>query len=147
MADVDSLDTSVWRRLLGRRRSRVLLGLVVLGLAIRIALPAIIRRVVVEQADLALLGRIELDDVDLALLTGGFTLHGLRVFATEAAPTVPAPAPSPTTATGAPASDAAPVAGEGSPGPAEYERPGHVAEDVVDAIAKWILSGKTIQTP
>ncbi|HEY2388823.1 MAG TPA: DUF748 domain-containing protein [Candidatus Binatia bacterium] len=89
-------------RLLARRRNQILLALVVLVIAVRVALPHVIRRVAVSQADAALVGRIELDDVDLALLTGGITLHGLRVFATEA-PHDPQPA-------------AAPAAGEGAPG-------------------------------
>ncbi len=82
-------------RLLGGRRRRILLALAVLLIAFRAALPEIVRRVAIRQADQALAGRIELDDVDLALVTGGITLHGLRVFANESA--------------------AAPVAGEKSP--------------------------------
>ena len=69
---------------LARRRYRVLLALVLVAVAIRAVLPAILRRVVVTQADEAVIGRIEIDDVDLSLLTGGFTLHGLRVFSAEA---------------------------------------------------------------
>jgi dienelactone hydrolase len=30
------------------------------------------------------------------------------------------------------------IAGEGKPSPAEYEKPGHVAEEVIDDIAKWV---------
>src|SRR6185295_15051960 len=33
------------------------------------------------------------------------------------------------------------IAGEGRPGPAEYQRPGHVAEAVVADIAAWIPTG------
>ena len=77
-----------WNRLLSSRRNRILLALLAVVIAIRVALPTVVRRVAVAQADKALVGRIELDDVDLSLLTGGITLHGLRVFATEA----PAPA-------------------------------------------------------
>lgn len=89
-------------RLFARRRNRILLALLLLVIAVRVALPYVIRRVAVSQADEALVGRIELDDVDLSLLTGGITLHGLRVFANEA----PQGAPQ-----GAPA-----TAGEGTPG-------------------------------
>jgi len=74
-----------WSRLLASRRNRILLALLAVVIAIRVALPTVIRRVAVAQADKALVGRIELDDVDLSLVTGGITLHGLRVFATEAA--------------------------------------------------------------
>jgi len=31
------------------------------------------------------------------------------------------------------------MAGQGKSTPAEYERPGHVAESVIDDIAEWIL--------
>ena len=37
------------------------------------------------------------------------------------------------------------VAGEGKPSPAEYEKPGHVAEEVVDDIAKWIAGAPAAQ--
>src|SRR6185369_16434583 len=76
---------SRWRRvarsLVATRRRRVLVGLVVALVAVRVALPYIVRRVAVDQANKALVGRVELDDVDLSLVTGGVTLHGLRVFA------------------------------------------------------------------
>ena len=102
---------SAWRRFFRRRRSRVLLALVLLAVVTRIALPTVVRRVVVARADEALVGRVELDDGDLSLLTAGFTLHGLRVFSTEAsAPDAPASA--------APEASPAPQAGEGPPGSA-----------------------------
>ena len=106
-----------WARPFARRRNRVLLVVLAAVLGTRIALPHVIRRVAVDQADKALVGRIELDDVDLSLLTGGITLHGLRVFANEAAPatgrmsSTDATPPSDTEA-------AAPIAGEGAPGAA-----------------------------
>ncbi len=78
-------------------RNRRLLAVLALATVVRIALPYVVRRVAVDQADKALVGRIELDDVDLSLLTGGITLHGLRVFATEA------------TADGVPPPESAPV--------------------------------------
>src|SRR5882724_7470317 len=96
-----------WRRLTSRRWVRVVLVLLLLVIAIRVALPSIVRRVAIDQADKALVGRIELDDVDLALLTGGVTLHGLRVYANEAAQR---------DATAAPDAAPPPEAGEGPPG-------------------------------
>lgn len=67
----------------------MLLALLVVAVSVRVALPYVIRRVAVSQADEALVGRIELDDVDLSLVTGGITLHGLRVFATDTPPGTP----------------------------------------------------------
>jgi hypothetical protein len=112
----------IWRRLIARRRSRVLLALVLLAIAIRAVLPAMLRRVVVARADEAMVGRIEIDDVDLALLTGGFTLHGLRVFTAEAVPP----------GVGEPvAADAtAPRAGEGPPGSAPVLSAGLLTVDL-----------------
>src|SRR5215212_5470506 len=105
-----------WRRMMMRRRWRVGLAVVLLAIVVRIALPAVVRRVVVAQADQAMVGRIELDDVDLSLATAGFTLHGLRVFSTEA-PAAPAPgAPAPAVSDADESS--APRAGEGPPGSA-----------------------------
>src|ERR1700752_4699453 len=96
---------------MARHRNRWLLALLVLVIAGRMALPLVVRRVAVAQTDEALVGRIELDDVDLSLLTGGITLHGLRVFARDLE---------------APSADAAPaqapasgeIAGVGAPGSA-----------------------------
>ena len=82
------------RRLFARRRVRVLLGLVVLLIIVRMVLPAVLRRVVVSQADQAMVGRIEIDDVDLSLLRGAFTVNGLRVYSSEAAVDGVAPAAS-----------------------------------------------------
>jgi dienelactone hydrolase len=39
------------------------------------------------------------------------------------------------------------VAGEGTPSPAEYQQPGHVAEDVVREIAAWIASREPARGP
>ncbi len=125
MSEADTSDAGpVWRRLIATRRRRVLLALVLLALVVRLALPAIVRRVVVAQADQALVGRIELDDVDLALLTGGFTLHGLRVFATEAA--APGAAASPAADT----STTPPRAGEGPPASAPVFSADHLTVDL-----------------
>jgi hypothetical protein len=72
------------RRLLARRLARVLLLVAVALVVARMVLPAVLRRVVVSQADEAMVGRIEIDDVDLSLVRGAFTLHGLRVYSAEA---------------------------------------------------------------
>src|SRR5258706_6456435 len=112
MDEVDSVVAPpFWRRLLARRRHRVLLVLLLFTVAFRIVLPSILRRVVVAEADKAMVGHLEIDDVDLALVTGGFTLHGLRVFARPAATpaSTTAPAASPLTP---------PRAGEGEAGSA-----------------------------
>ena len=80
-----------WPELAGalrRPRNRVLLGLLLLGLAVRIALPYVLRPLIVSQADAALVGRIALADLDLSLIRGGVTLHGLEVRVDE----LPAPA-------------------------------------------------------
>ncbi len=104
-------DAPLWRRLCARRRNRVLAVVVVLVVAIRVALPGIVRRVVVAEADQAMVGRIEIDDVDLALLTGGFTLHGFRVFPRPAVSSEGGAAAAPTAETPA-------TAGDGPPGSA-----------------------------
>ncbi len=107
-----------WTRLLASRRNRLLLALLAVVIAIRVALPTIIRRVAVAQADKALVGRIELDDVDLSLVTGGITLHGLRVFASEAPPL------------------ARPVTGDNAPSPASVDdAPSPAAAASVDDVS------------
>jgi hypothetical protein len=75
------LDLATLKQALGRRRNLLLLGILVLLVAARIALPYVLRREIVSQADQALTGHIELDDLDLSLWKGGVTLHGLRVYA------------------------------------------------------------------
>ncbi|HVP30247.1 MAG TPA: DUF748 domain-containing protein [Myxococcota bacterium] len=116
------------RRLWARRRNRILLALFVLAVAVRIALPYVVRKIAVDQADKALVGRIELDDVDLSLVTGGITLHGLRVFANEltaerAAPTSGAPGGG--AAAQPPPADAKPSAADAAaPAPVTAAAPG-----------------------
>lgn len=91
------------RRVWSRRWARVLLVVAVALVVLRMALPAILRRVVVAQADEAMVGRVEIDDVDLALLRGAFTLHGVRVYSSEApAEGAPAATASPSAAASAP---------------------------------------------
>jgi hypothetical protein len=68
------------------RRNQVLLALFVLLLAVRIALPYVLRPIIVSQADAALVGRIALRDLDLSLIRGGVTLHGFEVYADELPP-------------------------------------------------------------
>ena len=71
------------------RRNQILLGLFALALLVRIALPYVLRAVIVSQADAALVGRIALEDLDLSLIRGGVTLYGLEVHVDE----LPAPGP------------------------------------------------------
>lgn len=68
------------------RRNQVLLAVAALLLAVRVALPHVLRPIIVEQADAALVGRIALRDLDLSLIRGGVTLHGFEVYADELPP-------------------------------------------------------------
>lgn len=77
-------------RALRRTRNRVLLGIVALLVGVRVALPYVLRSVIVSQTDAALVGRIALADLDLSLIRGGVTLKGLEVYAEEAPSTAPA---------------------------------------------------------
>ena len=78
------------------RRNQLLLALLLLGIVFRIALPYVLRPIIVKQADQALVGRIALRDLDLSLLRGGVTLHGLEVYADELpAPGAPPAEPKP----------------------------------------------------
>ena len=77
-------------RILASPRNRILLAIGVLGLSVRIALPEILRPILVARADAALEGRIELEDLDLALLRGGVTLHGFSVHSHERPSEAPA---------------------------------------------------------
>src|SRR5262245_51568876 len=71
---------------LRRPRSRVLLAVLGLLVVVRIALPYVLRPIIVDQADKALVGRIVLKDLDLSLIRGGVTLHGLEVYPDELPP-------------------------------------------------------------
>ncbi len=71
------------------RRNQILLGLFAFLVLVRIALPYVLRSVIVSQADAALVGRVELADVDLSLIRGGLTLHGLSVHVDERPSTEP----------------------------------------------------------
>ena len=91
-----ALDWNRLRAALSRPRIRILLGVALLLLAVRVALPYALRPILVSQADSALVGRIALADLDLSLIRGGVTLHGLEVHASELPPpgaTASAPAP------------------------------------------------------
>jgi hypothetical protein len=68
------------------RRNQVLLATAALLLAVRVALPYVLRPIIVKQADAALIGRIALRDLDLSLIRGGVTLHGFEVYADELPP-------------------------------------------------------------
>src|SRR5882672_6581491 len=68
------------------RRNQVLLAVLALLLAVRIALPYVLRPIIVEQTDKALVGRIVLRGLDLSLIRGGVTLHGFEVYADELPP-------------------------------------------------------------
>jgi hypothetical protein len=68
------------------RRNQVLLALLVLLVAVRIALPYVLRPIIVKQADEALVGRIALRDLDLSILRGGVTLYGFEVYTDELPP-------------------------------------------------------------
>src|SRR2546428_8924855 len=60
-----------WSSWLARRRVRIALGLLALAVAVRVALPPVLRRGIVSQANAALAGRLEGGDVDLWLLLRG----------------------------------------------------------------------------
>lgn len=64
-------------------RRRLWLALGVGLLIVRIALPFVLRPLLVARADEALVGHIELEDLDLSLLRGGVTLKGLSVHTDE----------------------------------------------------------------
>ena len=70
-------------RVMRQRRVQVLLAVVVLLAIVRVALPYVLRSVIVSQADQALVGRVALEDLDLSLIRGGVTLHGLGVHVDE----------------------------------------------------------------
>jgi hypothetical protein len=79
----DRAAVALWLR---RPRNRFLLGVFALLVAVRIALPYVLRPIIVAQTDKALVGRIALADLDLSLIRGGVTLHGLEVYAEELPP-------------------------------------------------------------
>src|SRR2546422_9805337 len=68
--DVAKRAQGSWSSWLARRRVRIALGLLVLAVAVRVALPPVLRRVIVSQANAALAGRLEVGDVDLWLAPG-----------------------------------------------------------------------------
>src|SRR5438046_1291511 len=70
------------------RRRRVLLALAVL-LALRAALPVVVRRQLVSRASEALHARVDVGDVDLALLRGGIALKDVAIRPAGAAPDAP----------------------------------------------------------
>jgi len=68
---------------------RIALGLLALAVAVRVALPPVLRRVIVSQANAALAGRLEVGDVDLWLVLGGAALTDVALRAENTAPTDP----------------------------------------------------------
>ena len=81
-----SVDWTALQSALRRPRTRVLLALLGLAIAARIALPHVLRPILVSQADAALVGRIALADLDLALIRGGVALRCLEVYTDELSP-------------------------------------------------------------
>src|SRR2546428_5724336 len=85
-----------WSSWLARRRVRIALGLLALAVAVRVALPPLLRRVIVSQANAALAGRLEVGDVDLWLvLRGGGAPRGGRPRPRGPPPPPPPPGPPP----------------------------------------------------
>ena len=78
-----------WSSWLARRRVRIALVLLALAVAVRGALPPVLRRVIVSQGNAALAGRLEVGDVDLWLLLGGAALKDVALRAERAGPTDP----------------------------------------------------------
>jgi hypothetical protein len=73
-----------WRSRL--RRWRWWIAAVVLIVAVRVALPVVLRRVIVSQASQALHARVDVGDVDLALWKGGVALKDVAVRAISTGP-------------------------------------------------------------
>jgi len=88
---------SSWRARLWRWR-RWLVVLVVLVI-VRVALPEVLRRVLISQASQALRARVEVGDVDLSLLRGGVALEDVAIWES--------PTPTAAGATNAPSAQAA----------------------------------------
>ena len=89
-------DRAALLRALRVRRNQILLAVLALGVVVRIALPYVLRPIIVAEADKALVGRIALRDLDLSLIRGGVTLRGFEVYSDElpppgAPPTEPKP--------------------------------------------------------
>src|SRR5438132_9324704 len=78
-----------WSSWLARRRVRIALVLLALAVAVGVALPPVLRRVIVSQGNAALAGRLEVGDVDLWLLLGGAALKDVALRAERAGPTDP----------------------------------------------------------
>ncbi|HUE30844.1 MAG TPA: DUF748 domain-containing protein [Verrucomicrobiae bacterium] len=68
---------------------RIALVLLGLAVAVRVALPTVLRRVIVSQANAAIAGRLEVGDVDLWLVLGGAGLTDVALRAEGAAPADP----------------------------------------------------------
>jgi len=136
-----------WRR----RRWIVLASLVLLLVAIRVALPHVLRRVIESQASSFLAGTVTVADVDLSLLQGAVAVHGFELIG-DAAPvaSADAAAPAPTVSTDAPAgggdapppADVAPIAAPEPTAVAAPEPSG--APDATGAPAATAASGERV---
>jgi hypothetical protein len=73
-----------WRSRL--RRWRWWIAAIALLIVVRVALPIVLRRVIVSQASQALHARVDVGDVDLALYKGGMTLKDVAVRPADAPP-------------------------------------------------------------
>src|SRR4030095_13668458 len=82
-----------------RKRWRWWRAAVVVLIAVRMALPLVLRRVVAQQASDALRARVEVGDVDLALWKGGVALDDVTVRAGTAGSAEPADGQGTATAT------------------------------------------------
>src|SRR5262245_48739989 len=82
MAEERAARTS-WLR---RRRWWILFGVLVV---LRVALPEVLRRVIVSQASQRLATRVEVGDVDLRLWRGGVALEDVALYSPTATPTDP----------------------------------------------------------
>ncbi len=70
-----------------RRHRRLVAGVVLVAVvAVRVALPGVLRSVLVSQANAALAGRVEVGDVDLWLLRGGIALEDVALRGEQAGP-------------------------------------------------------------
>src|SRR5438132_7441934 len=78
-----------WSSWLARRRVRIALVLLALAVAVGVALPPVLRAVIVSQGNAALAGRLTVGDVDLWLLLGGAALKDVALRAERAGPTDP----------------------------------------------------------
>src|SRR5438132_14385503 len=75
-----------WSSWLARRRVRIVLVLLALAVAVRVALPPVLRSVIVSQGNAALAGRLTGGGVDLWLLLGAAALNDVALRAERPGP-------------------------------------------------------------